>query len=155
MWHERKEGGIFDETEAHQRKPCPGPGPFPGGLRQQTEMCIRDSYKTEVAGRPLTIDVGKVAELATASAMVTYGETTVLVAVTVSPVSYTHLDVYKRQPPRLHLTLTDCTFTGNTAGDKTNSCLLYTSHRRPGGGEPRQHLLPRGGGGGGLPLHRR
>ena len=31
-------------------------------------------YKTEVAGRPLTIDVGKVAELATASAMVTYGE---------------------------------------------------------------------------------
>ena len=40
-------------------------------------------YKTEVAGRPLTIDVGKVAELATASAMVTYGETTVLVAVTV------------------------------------------------------------------------
>ena len=42
-------------------------------------------YKTEVAGRPLTIDVGKVAELATASAMVTYGETTVLVAVTVPP----------------------------------------------------------------------
>ena len=42
-------------------------------------------YKTEVAGRPLTIDVGKVAELANASAMVTYGETTVLVAVTVSP----------------------------------------------------------------------
>ena len=42
-------------------------------------------FKSEVAGRPLTIDVGKVAELATASAMVTYGETTVLVAVTVSP----------------------------------------------------------------------
>ena len=42
-------------------------------------------YKTEVAGSPLTIEVGKVAELATASAMVTYGETTVLVAVTVSP----------------------------------------------------------------------
>ena len=36
-------------------------------------------------GPPLTIEVGKVAELATASAMVTYGETTVLVAVTVSP----------------------------------------------------------------------
>ena len=42
-------------------------------------------YEMELAGRPLTIDVGKVAELATASAMVTYGETTVLVAVTVSP----------------------------------------------------------------------
>ena len=41
-------------------------------------------FKTEVAGRPLTIDVGKVAELASASAMVTYGETTVLVAVTCS-----------------------------------------------------------------------
>ena len=49
------------------------------------EFNNRRVYKTEVAGRPLTIDVGKVAELATASAMVTYGETTVLVAVTVSP----------------------------------------------------------------------
>ena len=42
-------------------------------------------YEMELAGRPLTIDVGKVAELATASAMVSYGETTVLVAVTVAP----------------------------------------------------------------------
>ncbi len=41
-------------------------------------------YKTEIAGRPLTIEVGKVAELASASAMVTYGETTVMVAVTFS-----------------------------------------------------------------------
>ena len=49
------------------------------------EFTNRHVYKTEVAGRPLTIDVGKVAELATASAMVTYGETTVMVAVTVSP----------------------------------------------------------------------
>ena len=43
-------------------------------------------YKMDLCGRPLTIDVGKVAELASASAMVTYGETTVLVAVTVAPV---------------------------------------------------------------------
>ena len=43
------------------------------------------TYKMDLCGRPLTIDVGKVAELATASAMVTYGETTVLVAVTASP----------------------------------------------------------------------
>ena len=35
-------------------------------------------YKMDLCGRPLTIDVGKVAELASASAMVTYGETTVL-----------------------------------------------------------------------------
>ena len=41
-------------------------------------------YETEVAGRPLKIEVGKVAELANAAAMVTYGETTVLVAVTAS-----------------------------------------------------------------------
>ena len=42
-------------------------------------------YKMDLCGRPLTIDVGKVAELDSASAMVTYGETTVLVAVTVAP----------------------------------------------------------------------
>ena len=41
-------------------------------------------WTMDLCGRPLTIEVGKVAELATASAMVTYGETTVLVAVTAS-----------------------------------------------------------------------
>ena len=46
------------------------------------EFANHKVYKTQVAGRPLTIDVGKVAELASASALVTYGETTVLVAVT-------------------------------------------------------------------------
>ena len=43
------------------------------------------AYETTVAGRPLKIEVGKLAELANASAMVTYGETSVLVAVTASP----------------------------------------------------------------------
>ena len=43
------------------------------------------SWTMDLCGRPLTIDVGKVAELASASAMVKYGETTVMVAVTVSP----------------------------------------------------------------------
>ena len=43
------------------------------------------AYETQVAGRPLKIEVGKLAELANASAMVTYGETSVLVAVTASP----------------------------------------------------------------------
>ncbi|MDD6161096.1 MAG: polyribonucleotide nucleotidyltransferase [Oscillospiraceae bacterium] len=42
-------------------------------------------YEMELAGRPLKIRVGKVAELASASAMVSYGETTVMVAVTVAP----------------------------------------------------------------------
>ena len=44
----------------------------------------RKVYEMDLCGRPLKIEVGKVAELATASAMVTYGETTVLVAVTAS-----------------------------------------------------------------------
>ena len=47
-------------------------------------------YEMELAGRPLTMEVGKLAELANAAVMVGYGDTRV-------PVSYTHLDVYKRQ----------------------------------------------------------
>ena len=43
------------------------------------------TYEMDLCGRPLSIQVGKVAELASASAMVRYGETTVMVAVTVSP----------------------------------------------------------------------
>ena len=43
------------------------------------------TWSMDLCGRPLTINMGKVAELATASALVTYGETTVLVATTVSP----------------------------------------------------------------------
>ncbi len=42
-------------------------------------------YSMDLAGRPLSIEVGKVAELANAAAMVKYGDTTVLVAVTASP----------------------------------------------------------------------
>ncbi len=41
-------------------------------------------YKTEIAGRPFSLEFGHVAELANAAAMVRYGETTVLVAVTAS-----------------------------------------------------------------------
>ena len=43
------------------------------------------TYEMDLCGRPLKINMGKVAELATASAMVSYGETTVLVAVTCAP----------------------------------------------------------------------
>ena len=42
-------------------------------------------YEMELAGRPFSIEVGKYAELANAAAMVKYGETTVMVAVTASP----------------------------------------------------------------------
>ena len=38
-------------------------------------------YEMELAGRPLTLEVGKLAELANAAVMVTYGETSVLCCV--------------------------------------------------------------------------
>ena len=41
-------------------------------------------YRMDLAGRPLTLEVGKVAELANAAVVVRYGDTTVLVAVTAS-----------------------------------------------------------------------
>ena len=42
-------------------------------------------WTMDLCGRPLTIEMGKMAELASCAAMVTYGETSVLVAVTVAP----------------------------------------------------------------------
>ena len=41
-------------------------------------------YTMDLAGRPLTLETGKIAELANAAVMVTYGETTVLVTATAS-----------------------------------------------------------------------
>ena len=42
-------------------------------------------YEMELAGRPLTLEVGKLAELANAAVMVGYGDTRVLVCATASP----------------------------------------------------------------------
>ena len=42
-------------------------------------------YTMDLAGRPLTLEVGKLAELANAAIMVTYGETSVLCCVTAAP----------------------------------------------------------------------
>ena len=42
-------------------------------------------YTMDLAGRPLTLEVGKLAELANAAVMVTYGETSVLGCVTAAP----------------------------------------------------------------------
>ena len=42
-------------------------------------------YSMDLCGRPLSIEVGKIAELANASCFVKYGETTVMVAVTAAP----------------------------------------------------------------------
>ena len=43
------------------------------------------TWSMDLCGRPLSITMGHVAELATASAMVRYGDTTVMVAVTAAP----------------------------------------------------------------------
>ena len=53
-------------------------------IKQKTFPNYR-KYEMDLAGRPFSIEVGKVAELANAAAMVKYGETSVLVAVTASP----------------------------------------------------------------------
>ena len=42
-------------------------------------------YEMDLAGRPLTLEVGKLAELANAAVMVGYGDTRVLVCATASP----------------------------------------------------------------------
>ena len=46
-------------------------------------------FETEIAGRKLTVETGKMAQLANGSCLVRYGETAVLV--TATAVSYTHL----------------------------------------------------------------
>ncbi len=42
-------------------------------------------WTMDLCGRPLSVEMGKMAELASCSAMITYGETSVMVAVTVAP----------------------------------------------------------------------
>jgi len=51
---------------------------------QKREFPNQKTYSMEFAGRPLTMEVGKLAELANASVLVKYGETTVLVTATAS-----------------------------------------------------------------------
>jgi len=49
------------------------------------EFTNEKKYDMEFAGRPLTLETGKLAELCNASVLVRYGKTVVLVAVTASP----------------------------------------------------------------------
>ena len=49
------------------------------------EFPNRKMYEIDYCGRPLRMEVGRMAELANAAVLVSYGETTVLVAVTASP----------------------------------------------------------------------
>jgi polyribonucleotide nucleotidyltransferase len=51
-------------------------------------------YTTTLAGRPLTLEVGKLAELANAAVLVKYGETTVLVTATASPRPRDNIDYF-------------------------------------------------------------
>ena len=59
------------------------------------------TFSMEFAGRPLVVETGKLAQLASGECMIRYGETAVHCVATISDkpraVSYTHLDVYKRQ----------------------------------------------------------
>jgi polyribonucleotide nucleotidyltransferase len=52
---------------------------------QKKEFPNIKKYTMDLGGRPLTLETGKLAELANASVLVQYGETVVLVAVTASP----------------------------------------------------------------------
>jgi len=52
---------------------------------QKREFPHERKYTMELAGRPLTLETGKLAELANAAVLVRYGETVVLVAVTAAP----------------------------------------------------------------------
>ena len=49
------------------------------------EFPNRRVYEIDYCGRPLRMEVGRMCELANAAVLVSYGETTVLVAVTASP----------------------------------------------------------------------
>ncbi|MCL2568762.1 MAG: polyribonucleotide nucleotidyltransferase [Oscillospiraceae bacterium] len=51
---------------------------------QKREFPDHKTFSMELAGRPLTMEVGKLAELANAAVLVKYGETTVLVTATAS-----------------------------------------------------------------------
>ncbi|MBQ9346484.1 MAG: polyribonucleotide nucleotidyltransferase, partial [Oscillibacter sp.] len=53
-------------------------------IKQRTFPGYR-KYEMDLAGRPLTLEVGKLAELANGAVMVGYGDTRVLVCVTASP----------------------------------------------------------------------
>ena len=51
----------------------------------QKQFPKNKKWTMDLCGRPLTVEMGKMAELASCSAMITYGETSVMVAVTVAP----------------------------------------------------------------------
>ena len=52
---------------------------------RQKKFPNKKVYEIDYCGRPLRMEVGRMAELANAAVLVQYGETSVLVAVTASP----------------------------------------------------------------------
>ena len=82
-------------------------------------------FETELAGRPFVVETGKMCGLSNGSGLVRYGETAVLCNVTMSAVSYTHLDVYKRQV--LHEGRIDAVF--RAMGEATEEAVpVYYTH---------------------------
>ena len=55
---------------------------------RQKKFPNKKVYEIDYCGRPLRMEVGRMAELANAAVLVQYGETTVLVAVTASARRY-------------------------------------------------------------------
>ena len=84
------------------------------------------SFSMELGGRTLTVDIGRVAAQANGAAFMHYGDTTVLSTATASDkprdgidsVSYTHLDVYKRQPEYQGRSFRDSGCTGSGAFER-------------------------------------
>ena len=61
----------------------------------------KEVFTFDFCGRNLTIETGEIAKQAGGAVVVRYQDTVVLSTATANhtPVSYTHLDVYKRQEP--------------------------------------------------------
>ena len=94
-------------------------------------MCIRDSYRSGIKQiGPNFVGWANYAELLK-SDMITYGKNTLILwvigfipKIVVAPVSYTHLDVYKRQDLQEHL-LTAGAVTGeNFSENITDMAIL-------------------------------
>ena len=118
------------------------------------EMCIRDSYQRVLipTGLAIAIPDGYAGFVQPRSGMAL--KQGLSIANTPGPVSYTHLDVYKRQRLFIPITLNvsfarlKCAMRVFPTPIRQLGCLLYTSHRRGAGGQRRparrgRHVLRR------------
>ena len=88
-------------------------------------------FKTEIAGRPFSIEVGKTTELANAACFVRYGDTTVHVAVCVSPRPRDGVDFFPLSTCEAHVTMCGppVPFPGRSKGSVSLKSLLLSTAR--------------------------